>query len=199
MNTIKIDGNVIIGLAISAAAAVGIYKLAKIGIEADKKNEEARAAFNAEKEKLIKEKDYEIKIDLVSLRNDVLDADERRHAFLILHEELGNLRGTTSNEQLNLYAHKLDRTIDIFERKDPDEMHAIIDIYLAREEARELQKERDHELAVAKAAGNIELEKAKKAANAETSKAKLYSTSIDTAVKIGKEILSNERKQESNN
>ena len=191
MKTIKIDGNLMAVVGISAITLFGLYKLTKLGIEADKKQEEERAAFKAEKEKLIKEKQYDVKIDLASLRNDALDADDRRHAYLMLTNELNSLRDSNTQEQLDFCVASLERVIDIFNRKDPEEIRASIDIYLAHNEAIELKKERDHELALAKAAGNIELEKAKIAANAETSKAKLYSNSISGAIKLGKEVLDN--------
>ena len=188
--------NDILTIGLTAAAIFGTYKLVSLMIEADKKEAEKKAEF----EKFVKEElasgDYKTKINLVSLHNEDLDPKQRMMANDILNELFSAIKKSTTYDEFDERMEKFMEIYDIFASKDNNAILAILERRVQIIENRKLIQQREHELAVAKAAGENEIEIAKISANAEKAKAQLYSNGIRNAATIISEVT-NERKQES--
>lgn len=185
--------NVIAAGAIAAALYIS-YKLVKNEIEVAKEEEIRKK----ELEKFIREelakKDYKTMIKQASLYNDNLDAHQRTVANDILNELFECVKEADDLDEFDMYLEDFMDTYDVFASKDKEAILAILDRRIQIEANRKLKAQREHELALAKAAGQNEIEIAKISANAEKAKAQLYSNGIRNAAQMVTELNKKEEK-----
>ena len=167
---------------IVAGFSYGIYKIAKYNAAIEKEAEEQREAFRVYATEKLAEKDYNDLIRQASTFNSHLDAHQRNVAFDMLRSIMHNVNKDTTYKAFDADLENLNVCLDILLGDDETAILATIERELRLEESRKIQAQRNHELAMAKAAGENEIKVAKIQAEAETDKARLYSEGIKSAM-----------------
>ena len=186
----------IIATAAVAATLYISYKLVKHEIEEAEKEEIRKNELAKFIREELAKKNYKEMIKNASLYNENLDAHQRTIANDILTEFYEAVRKADDYDEFDMCLEEFNEMYEIFSSKDKEAILSIIDRRIQIEESRKIEAQRKHELAMAKAAGENEIEIAKISANAEKAKAHLYSNGIRNAAQIITEVT-NERKQES--
>ena len=186
------------GAAIAACVYVS-YKGFKYAKEKEEEIKAKKKELNDYIHAMLGDSDYPSLIRKASTFNQHLNAHERNIAFDMLDSMYFDLRFASSKNQFDASLEVLNAYLDILLGDDEVAIQSVVEKKIAREANRKLKAQREHELAMAKAAGENEIKIAEIAAEAETSKASLYSAGIKSVAEAfmeAKEAV-NERKQES--
>ncbi len=182
--------------ALLAGTAYATYKLINWFVEQSKEAELKREEFKKERDILLDEKDYRALIREATVHNKNLNAHERNVAFDLLNDIWVEALGDEKIKDLQDDLEDLNYHLDILLGDDKEAIMATIERQLSYEEDCKLNATRQHELAMAKAIGEKDINIAKIAADAEKNKASLYSGAIKTGMELLKEV-NNERSEKS--
>lgn len=198
-NNVKGIMELIVAGGLIAGTGFGIYKLVKIGIEADRADKERQEALNKRIDIELITAGYKERIRTASLFNTNLDSHQRNIAYDILNDMYIRAKNSDDDREFDQRLIDLDDIMTIFNSDDKDAMLALLDRRIQSETNKKIIAQREHEIALAKASGEKEIELANIAAKAETKKASLYSDGIKSAATILSEVRNNERDEKSDN
>ena len=183
----------LITLAALAGTAYAGYKLISWLVKSNEEEKKKKEEFEAYKKERLAANDFRKLIRDASTFNKHLDAHQRNIAYDILNASLYDATEYSEDkDDFDDSIDKLQSLIDIFMSDDEQAILSMIERREQNEEKRKLNAEREHELAVVRAAGEKELKLAKIAADAEKSKASSYSSAIMSGAELVKEVV-NER------